>query len=165
MKQRPPIKKSNIRKGFFKPRNPQKYKGNPVNIVYRSAMELKCMLYFDSHPDVLEWSSEETIVPYVSPKDNRVHRYFPDFIIKARKADGKISKVMIEVKPDKQTKPPKARKKNTPKYLEEQLTFAINTAKWKAAREYCAKRGMEFEIFTEHDIGFALKTKGLKTRI
>jgi len=77
-------------KGRFKPRNPNKYKGNPDNIIYRSLWELKLMRYLDHHTDVLEWASEEFYIPYVSPIDKRVHRYFPDFWIKKKNPEGQV---------------------------------------------------------------------------
>ena len=88
--------------GKFQPRNPKKYKGNPSNIVYRSSWEARCMSYFDKNENVIWWSSEEIIVPYRSPVDGKVHRYYPDFIIKVRQKDGGIKTIMIEIKPEYQ---------------------------------------------------------------
>lgn len=136
-------------KGRFKPKNPQKYKGNPTNIIYRSSWELKLMVYLDSHSDVISWQSEEFCIPYVSPADRRAHRYFPDFWVK--KADGTV--MVIEVKPMDQTKEPKKPGRVTRKYINEVMTYGINQAKWKAAREFCADRGWKFEIMTEKQLG------------
>src|SRR5210317_1245582 len=86
-------------KGYFKPRNPSKYNGDPTNIIYRSSWEKRCMIYFDKNTNVIKWSSEEMFVPYKSPIDGRYHRYFPDFIIKIKNKLGLIETVMIEVKP------------------------------------------------------------------
>ena len=140
-------------KGFFKPRNPQKYKGDPSNIVYRSGWELKFMGYLDAHVDVLEWGSEEFSIPYRSPIDNRIHRYFPDFIVKKRNPQGITEIVVIEIKPAKETQPPKVQKKPTKRYLREVYTWGINSAKWEAARAFCSDRKWKFLIFTEHDLG------------
>jgi len=93
-------------KGWFKPQNPKKYKGNPERIVYRSSWELRVMKNFDENPGVIWWASEEMFVKYVSPIDKRVHRYFPDFVVRVKKKDGKEATMMLEVKPEKQTKPP-----------------------------------------------------------
>lgn len=139
-------------KGSFKPNNPQKYKGNPTNITYRSRWELILMQKFDAHPDVLEWSSEEIIIPYISPIDNRMHRYFPDFYIKRKGIDGKIDCMLIEVKPFNQTKPPTILKKPTRRYITEVQQYGINTSKWKYAEAYCADRGWKFVIITEKDL-------------
>lgn len=139
--------------GRFKPRNPQKYRGDATNIVYRSGWELKVMNNLDRHPDVLEWSSEEVVLKYISPIDGRPHRYFTDFFVKKRNADGKITCCLIEVKPKAQTKPPKVQKKVTKRYINEVKTWGVNQAKWEAARDYCMSKGWEFLIFTEDEIG------------
>ena len=94
-------------KGKYKPRLPKKYKGDPTNIIYRSLWERKFMQYCDSNANVLEWNSEEIALPYRSPVDNRVHRYFPDFYVKLKENGGKIKRMLIEVKPLKQTMKPK----------------------------------------------------------
>lgn len=142
-------------KGKFKPRNPKKYKGDPSNIIYRSRWELMLMSKFDMHPDVLEWSSEEVIIPYRSPIDGKVHRYFCDFYVKQRNAsDGKITEKLIEVKPFAQTRPPKPVKgKPTRRMLNEIATWGVNEAKWKAAKTYCANKGWKWEIITEKELG------------
>ena len=98
--------------GLYKPLNPRKYRGNPTNIVYRSLWEKKYMKYCDSTPSILEWGSEEIAIPYRSPIDRRVHRYYPDFYIKVREKSGKISKYIVEIKPKKQTKPPHGQDKS-----------------------------------------------------
>lgn len=140
-------------KGFFKPRNPAKYQGDPLNIIYRSRWELKFMGYLDSHQDVLEWSSEEFSIPYRSPIDNKIHRYFPDFLLKKQNADGKIERVVVEIKPFKETKAPTPQTKQTKQYIREVYTWGINSAKWEAARQFCADRKWTFLIMTEHELG------------
>lgn len=112
------------------------------------------MTRLDAHPDVLEWSSEEVVIPYRSPIDNRVHRYFVDFYVKKRNAsDGKIETVLIEVKPKAQTKPPAVQKKATRRYITEVQTWGVNSAKWNAAEKFCQERGWKFQIFTEDHLG------------
>ncbi len=140
-------------KGKYKVRCPYKYKGDPTKIIYRSLWELKFMNYCDSNTNILEWGSEEMYVWYKSPVDNRPHRYFPDFYIKARESDGKIKKYIIEVKPQRQTKPPAKPQKQTRGYLREAFEYAKNQAKWKAANEWCLDRGFEFKILTEKELG------------
>ena len=140
-------------KGKYKVRCPYKYKGDPTKIIYRSLWELKFMNYCDSNTNILEWGSEEMYVWYRSPVDNRPHRYFPDFYIKARESDGKIKKYIIEVKPQRQTKPPAKPQKQTRGYLREAFEYAKNQAKWKAANEWCLDRGFEFKILTEKELG------------
>ena len=138
--------------GRYRPSNPTKYKGDPTNIIYRSLWERKFMVWCDKNENVLEWGSEEIIIPYISPVDGRVHRYFPDFYVRARTRDGRSTKLIIEVKPKSQTQPPKKQKRVTKKYLTEVKTYAVNDAKWKAAREYCADRKMSFVILTEKEL-------------
>ena len=140
-------------KGRYFPTNPKKYKGNPNQIVYRSLWERKVMGYCDKNDAIIEWGSEEVIVPYLSPMDGKIHRYFPDFYMKVRQADGSTKKFIIEVKPKSQCKQPvKNPKRRTTKWFNEVKTFAINQAKWKSAREFCEDKGMEFKIFTEDHI-------------
>ena len=140
-------------KGKYRPTNPKKYKGDPTNIIYRSLWERKFMCYCDLNDNILEWGSEEFFIPYRSPLDNRVHRYFPDFYIKYRKSNGSICRSIIEVKPDKQTRPPKKPKRQTKGYLYEVTQYVKNEAKWDAAKEFCKDRLWEFRIFTEKELG------------
>ena len=145
--------------GKFKPKNPSKYLGDPTNIIYRSGWELKLMLYLDAHPNVLRWGSEEVIIPYRSPIDGRIHRYYPDFFVEQINKDKKKERILIEVKPKAQTKAPDVSKKMTPKgmiskrYLTEVATYGVNQAKWKAAEEFCADRGWKFQLMTEVELG------------
>ena len=140
-------------KGRYFPTNPKKYRGNPNQIIYRSLWERKVMVYCDKNDAIIEWGSEEVIVPYLSPMDGRIHRYFPDFYMKVRQADGSTKKFIIEVKTKSQCKQPvKNPKRRTTKWFNEVKTFAINQAKWKSAREFCEDKGMEFKIFTEDHI-------------
>ena len=140
-------------KGKYIPKNPQKYKGNPSQIIYRSLWERKFMVYCDNNPNVLEWQSEEFCIPYRSPIDNKVHRYFPDFFIKYKDVSGKIRSSLIEVKPLRQCSPPSKPKRQTKKYLNEAYEYAKNQAKWKAAQDYCADRMWEFKVMTEKELG------------
>jgi len=140
-------------KGYFKPKHPKKYKGNPTNIIYRSLYELKLMSYLDKNSNVLEWASEEFFIPYVSPIDGKVHRYFPDFWIKKINKEGLVETVVIEVKPQKQTIPPTPQKTITKQYLYEVQTWGVNQAKWEAANKYCSSKNWKFVIATEKELG------------
>jgi hypothetical protein len=140
-------------KGKYSPSFPQKYKGDPTNIIYRSLWERKFMVYCDTNESILEWGSEEIALPYRSPIDNRVHRYFPDFYIKVREQTGQIKKYIIEIKPKKQTVEPKIQKKKTKAYIYEVVEYAKNQAKWKAAEEFCKDRMWEFKVLTEDELG------------
>jgi len=140
-------------KGKYYPSFPRKYKGDPTNIVYRSLWERKFMVYCDKNQNILEWASEEIAIPYRSPIDNRVHRYFPDFYMKVKETNGKIKNYVIEVKPAKQTKPPAKPKRQTKGYIREAYEYAKNQAKWKMAKEYCADRQWVFKVVTEKELG------------
>jgi len=139
-------------KGVFKPKNPGKYRGDVTNIIYRSLWELKFMRYLDAHSDIIEWSSEELVIPYRSPLDGRVHRYFPDFYVKSLK-DGKVKVDIVEIKPYIQSVPPLVESKVTRKYAKKVATYAINQAKWKAAKEFCEDRQWNFKVLTEKELG------------
>ena len=140
--------------GKFRPSNYLKYKGDPTNIIYRSLWELKFMNYCDKNENILEWGSEEFFIPYRSPKDNKIRRYFPDFYIKFKERTGKIKRMVVEIKPYKQTQEPNRNpKKKTKNWMNEVVTYGVNQAKWKAAREFCEDRQWEFKILTEHELG------------
>ena len=144
-------------KGRYTPKNPKKYRGDYHNIIYRSLWERKFMVYCDNSDNILEWGSEEIIIPYLSPWDGKIHRYFPDFYINVKQSSGGIKKFIIEVKPKNQTRPPKPVTKKTKKWLNEIKTYSINEAKWKHAKEWCETKDMEFKILTEEEIGIRYK--------
>ena len=144
-------------KGRYNPVNSKKYKGNPQNIIYRSLWERKFMVYCDTNDKVLEWGSEEIIIPYISPWDGKVHRYFPDFYIKVKQSDGNLKKFIIEVKPKKQTRPPKPVVRKTKRWINEVRTFGVNEAKWKHATKWCKDNDMKFKILTEEELGIRYK--------
>ena len=140
-------------RGKYYPSFPRKYKGDPTNIIYRSIWERKFIVYCYKNQNILEWASEEIAIPYRSPIDNRVHRYFPDFYMKVKETNGKIKNYVIEVKPAKQTKPPAKPKRQTKGYIREAYEYAKNQAKWKMAKEFCADRQWEFKVVTEKELG------------
>lgn len=137
----------------YKPINPSKYLGDHTNIIMRSSWETKFAIWCDKNPSVVSWSSEETIVPYVSPVDNRAHRYFIDFKIQVNTSEGKKKTYLVEIKPDYQTRPPVAPSRKNKKYITEVMTWGVNDAKWRAAKQYALDRGWEFLILTEYHLG------------
>ena len=141
-------------KGKYQPRFPSKYKGNPTKIIYRSLWERKFMQYCDFSNNILEWASEEISIPYRSPIDRRIHKYFPDFYIKVQESNGKIKKYLIEIKPKRQTQPP-VKKSSKKAYIYEAHEYAKNQAKWKMAKEFCKDRLWEFKVMTEKELGIA----------
>lgn len=139
--------------GRYKPKNPKKYAGDPTAVVYRSMWEKSCMMYFDKSGDIKSWSSEEVVIPYMYDVDKKYHRYFMDF--KVTWKDDSVS--LIEVKPNKETTPPKKLNTRNKKYMTEALTYVKNMNKWEAANEYAKDRGWRFEIWTEVE----LREKGI----
>ena len=138
--------------GRFKPTNITKYRGDYRNIIYRSSWEKVFMKYCDRNDNIIEWGSEEVIIPYNSPIDNRIHRYFPDFYIKVKDLSGRPKKYIIEIKPKKQTQEPVIQRVKTKKYVREVMEYAKNSAKWDAAITFCKDRMMEFKILTEDNL-------------
>lgn len=136
----------------FVPKNPQKYIGDVNNIVCRSGLELKYFKYFDENPSIIKYSSEEMHIKYYLELDNKIHKYYPDFIIKVKNREGKINTIMIEIKPYSQTlRPTKGNKRNLT-YINEVMTWEKNQAKWKYAEAFCKEHGMEFMVMTEREI-------------
>tara|TARA_Y100000034_G_C6893423_1_gene411453 strand:- start:1218 stop:1667 length:450 start_codon:yes stop_codon:yes gene_type:complete len=149
------MKRHKAYKGKFHPGNPKKYRGNVRNIIYRSMWERKLMVQLDRNEKVIEWGSEEIIIPYRSPLDGKVHRYFPDFYAKVIAYDGSIKKLIIEVKPKSQTRPPKSNpKRKTKAWAFAVKEYAKNQAKWESAVAFCEKNDMEFKIMTEDTLGY-----------
>lgn len=145
-------KNTNYKQGRFRPLNPSKYKGT-LPIVYRSKMELNAMRMLDNNSNVLTWGSESVVIPYISPLDNKLHRYFVDMVASIKQKDGSIRKVLIEVKPFKQTQPPvPSNKKSQKTTIYENVQYATNTAKFNAAKKWCEKNNFLFLILTENEI-------------
>lgn len=139
--------------GKFSPKNTNKYLGDPTNIWYRSLWERRVMVHLDDNPNVVQWSNEEIVIPYLSPIDNRIHRYFPDFFVRVKNKDGTHESFILEVKPESQSLPPKKRSRITKAYIQEVMTYGVNEAKWNAADHYCKDRNWKFKVITERDLG------------
>lgn len=139
--------------GIFKPMYPEKYAGDVSNIVYRSSWELKFLGWCDRNPSVIKYSSEELVIPYLCRLDERMHRYFVDFVVQFRTADGDVKTVIIEIKPYKETIEPKRGKKRADTYRREVETWIKNQDKWAAAHAYAQKNGLEFFVMTEKELG------------
>lgn len=143
-------------KGKYNPQNPSKYVGDVKNIQYRSLWERRFMVYCDTNASITKWGSEEIAIPYLSPIDNRVHRYYVDFIIESTDKDGVKKVSLIEIKPKKQCREPKRpdtmTKKKKSNYIYEAKAWAVNQEKWEAAHNFAKERGWEFVVLTEDDI-------------
>lgn len=136
-------------KSKYTPMFPEKYVGDPTNIIMRSSWETKFAIWCDKNPAIVKWSSEETVVPYLSPVDGRTHRYFIDFKIQTK--DNRT--FLVEIKPKAQTQQPKKPKRKTKRYLEEVQKYMVNTAKWEYAKSYAKSRDWEFIVLTEYELG------------
>lgn len=143
-------------KGKYKPKHPSKYKGDFTNIVYRSMWERHCFKWCDENPAVKSWSSEEVVIPYFYEVDKKYHRYFMDLKITFKNGQT----ILVEIKPDKETKPPEFKGRKTKRYINEGLTYVKNMNKWAAAQNYAADRGWGFQIWTEH----TLEQMGIKPK-
>jgi hypothetical protein len=127
------------------PQNPEKYIGDVSNIVCRSLWERNICKFCDINESIIKWSSEEIVIPYLSPIDKKQHNYYPDFLIQFKNQEG-LKTWMVEVKPKKQT----ILKENASK--QEKMIWIINNAKWEAAKRFCDKNKMEFKVITEKEI-------------
>lgn len=155
-------RKTTWKQGIYKPINPNKYVGDINNIVYRSSWEKKFLQWCDSRDAVLEYSSEETIVPYYFPLDQKNHRYFVDFRIKMVNNKGEVEELLVEIKPYKETIKPVPPKNNNRKavvrYNGEVATYIKNQCKWQNADKYAKERNMKFIVLTENQL-FGKKLK------
>lgn len=132
-------------RGRYKPKNPDKYVGDPTDIIYRSSWERAVFKWCDEKDEIVSWSSETVVIPYRCKTDGKIHRYFVDLLIKFN--NGKT--ILVEIKPHAQTQEPKTPKRKTRRYYAECLTWAKNKSKWEAAEEWALDRGIEFHIWTE----------------
>lgn len=145
----------NWRQDFFTPRNPQKYIGDLKEIVFRSSWEKRFFEFCDETSSIKKWSSEPFSIQYWDESTMKSRRYFPDAYMIVEDAQGNEKKYLVEIKPYKQTIPPKEGRKKTQTYLNECRTYQKNESKWKFAREFCEKNDLEFMIITEYELGLA----------
>lgn len=162
MAHHPPNYKSRTKQGYFTPINPNKYVGDVNAIVYRSSWEKRLMIVLDTNSNINKWGSETTHIPYYSQVKKKAAKYYPDFFVEQINKEGELERVMIEVKPYKETvsptKPKRITVKSKDRYLKEILTFKTNSDKWSAARSFCDKHGWRFLILDEYSLG--LKKRG-----
>jgi len=141
-------------KGRYTIKNKSKYLGNPDSVVYRSLWERQVFRWCEDNPRVKRWNSEEIVVPYKCQIDNRIHRYYVDLLVEL---DTKEI-ILVEIKPKKQTQPPKQPKRKTKRYINEVMTYIKNNDKWNAAQKYADHKGWKFQVWTED----TLKNLGIK---
>ena len=133
-------------KGIYVCKHPEKYLGDPTKIRFMSSWELRFMQICDDNPNVLQWGSEEFRVKYFNPIKKKVCDYIPDFILKYKNRQGELITEVIEIKPHKQTVPDKKAS------LYDQVSLAVNHAKWAAAKAVCESHGIRFRVATEQDL-------------
>ena len=138
------------RQGLYTPRHPEKYIGDLGKIMYRSSWELECFQFLDNNINVYAWASEPFPIPYIKPTDKKPHKYYPDFYVQYKNKRGDVIREVLEIKPKKQTQPSTSRNRKT--RLTEDLTYAINRAKWEAAISWCNKRNLSFRVIGETDM-------------
>lgn len=83
----------------YEPKNPNKYVGNPFNIICRSTWERKFCKYLDENENITSWSSEELKIPYISTIDKQIHNYYPDFVFEAKINKTEVQTFIVEIKP------------------------------------------------------------------
>ena len=151
MARKKPYKKyTQFRQGVYKPVNSHKYVG-AKHPRYLSSWELKFFKWCDRNPHVEKWSSESVCLPYVSPVDGKMHRYFVDNTVHIREGDNTV-KYLIEIKPHKQTRAPSTHgNKRRSTLIHEHATWSVNQAKWEAAEIWAKENGYIFQIVTEKD--------------
>ena len=133
---------SRTQKREFTPKNPEKYKAT-YPILYRSSWELAVFTKFDLHPNVLQWASESVKIPYQNPITGKFGRYVPDLLVVYVDRNNKKHAELIEIKPMRESILEKAKTKR------DKLAVVINTAKWKAAAQFCQKNNLKFRVLTE----------------
>ena len=149
---------SKTHKGRYLPRNPEKYKGDPSNIQYRSSWERTFMKWLDLNEKVRDWASEEVAVPYFDPVQKKWRSYYPDFMVRYVASDGLIITEMVEIKPYAETQQPKKNPQRRTKSWEYSVyTYINNQAKWEAAKKFCEDKGIRFRIVTEYELGLKKK--------
>ena len=135
--------------GTYTVKNKNKYKGHVDKVTYRSSWEKFYMEWLDCNANVIQWHSEDTVIPYFSIADGKKRRYFMDFWFKL--SNGK--EFYIEVKPKKETVPPTKpvllTAKAKARYMNEIYTWSVNQCKWKAAKELADKKNITFRVLTE----------------
>ena len=160
IKNNKPSKKSAFKQGYYTPHYRNKYIGGG-DIIFRSSWEYKFMVWCDNHDKVVSWSSEPIEIKYISRKDNRPHRYYPDFYFKADQGDGTFKEYLVEIKPKSQIQKPTMPKKTSRKSIESYKflceAYVKNMDKYSAAKEYCKGRNWNFIVLTEDTIGNGLR--------
>lgn len=146
------VKKRGYQQGLFKPKHPEKYKGDITKIRYMSSYERSFFKFLDNNPSVILWASEEIAIPYRKPTTGRIHKYYPDIWVKYKDRNGKIHQDLVEIKPEAQIRPPTRVGKKKKTQLYEAICWSINSAKWASAQEFCKQYGLNWKLVSEKGI-------------
>jgi hypothetical protein len=135
--------KYNNKCGVYTPIHREKYLGQ-YNPIFKSLLEYRMMRYLDESSSIEKWVYEPGGISYLDESTDKKRHYYIDFMAVVKPKEGNEKTVWIEVKSEKETKPPK-----NPKNLRDLALWVKNQSKWKAAREMAARRGAEFLVVTE----------------
>lgn len=156
---------SNAKKGLYRVLNEDKVmppldmhmnsfvvENNEIFLHYKSSLELKALRYCDYNKYVVKFALEPFAIKYVKPTDGKVHRYYVDLFIEFSSGD----RFIVEIKPKSETKSPRKPSKQTQKaimnYQKALLTYAVNSAKWEAAKKFAKENNLRFIVLTEEEL-------------
>ena len=144
----------NLRQGIYVPKHPEKViQGDTKEpIMFRSGWEYTAFRYCDGNSNIVRWGSEIVKIPYIHPIRGNVSNYFMDLYVEFKMNDDSIVKALIEIKPYKETIPPKRVGKNKKQQIYEEQNWIVNSAKWAATEEFCKRNGLKFLKWTEYDL-------------
>jgi hypothetical protein len=164
-----PSFKSGYRQGYYKPKRPEKYIGDPENIIFRSSWEYRFCKYCDDNEVVVKWSSEPTAIKYINPIDNQEHNYYVDFFLRIKRGEKEIG-YLAEIKPEASLEKPIMESgsqtvKRLKNYNYAMQTWIINRAKFHAAKQFAENNGYRFVIVTEKFLFENDKSNGRQRRV
>lgn len=132
--------------GKFYPLHPEKYVAENKDIVFKSLLEQRFMIYLDRNPNIISWRYEPFPIRYLDRSTNTKRKYYVDFVILV-KGNPTNQVIYCEIKSKKETVPPK--NKNN---IQDSLLYLKNISKWETATKYCATIGAKFKIITEDQL-------------
>lgn len=144
---------SKYKQAKYKIKHPEKFIGDPNELIFKSSWEERAFQMCDNNPHIIRWGYEIIPIWYLKPLPTGNYRktfYLPDLYVEYYDKDHNFVREIVEIKPLKQTRASRARKSTTK--LQENYTYAVNTAKWEAAKCWCENNGIKFSIVTENSI-------------
>jgi hypothetical protein len=137
---------ANYAQGIFVPTQPKKYIGKH-NPKYRSGWEFTFMQFCDRNKNIIQWSSESIIIPYIHPLTGKRTNYIPDFLVVYENKHGQQKAEIVEIKPKKQSLI-----ESRVASARDRAVVAVNHAKWASAMAFCKQNGLTFRVITEDDL-------------